>query len=179
MNPLTIANIVTLFLTAATTSAGTSAGTNLINLLFKRFERSGKQEARQSVEEIQKKPFEADKEPLRIAVATEAEKDPTFGGQVIDALNTDLVEHPSLVNSIVQVVGDWWNLSSQQEVAQKGKCPIGGEILVLPRYLNPDGTEIEGAIFNLRGFGGLPHSTIAECRRRHQWPVFAVKRPRQ
>ena len=174
MDPISIAAIVTAFLTAAVTSAGQSAGSQVVDLIFNKFEQSGKQETLQPVVQAQGKVSEADKEQLQTALATDIENDPPFGEQVIDAVNTGLAQRPSLADAITHVVGNWWGLSPQQELAQKGRCPIGGEILIFPRYFNADGTEIRRGAFNTRGFGGLPRSTIAGCRRGHRWPVFAI-----
>jgi len=41
-----------------------------------------------------------------------------------------------LADYITHMVGNWWDLSPQQERAQRSKCPIGGETLwAPPRYL--------------------------------------------
>jgi len=174
MDPFSIAAIGMTFLTAAAAGAGQSAGSNVMDLVFKRFEASGEQETFQRIVKTQGKIPEAVKEQAQTDLAVEIEKDPAFGAQVVEAVNADLTQRPDLADYITHVVGNWWDLSPQQERAQRSKCPIGGETLwTSPRYLGPDGTEIEGAAFNL--FSALPRSAMAECRRGHQWPVFAIK----
>jgi hypothetical protein len=175
MDPITIAAIATVFLTAAASSAGHSTGSHVMDMVFERFEASGKQATLQPFVKTQGKLPEADKEQARTDLTVEIEKDPAFGAQVVEAVNAKLTQRPDLAESITHVVGRWWDWSPQQEKAQSGKCPIGGEILFLPRFLRPDGTEIKGAAFNLLGFSKMPRSAVAECRRGHQWSVFAIK----
>lgn len=174
MDPFTLATIATVFLTAAATSAGQSVGTRVVDLVFKRFELSGKQQALQPFGQPASAPSEAARAEVQADLTKEIEQDPAFGAQVVEAVNAELQERPELADAITDLVGDWWGLSQAQKRARRGRCPVGGEILIFPTYLNSDGTEIPGAAFNVRSFSGLPPSTIAECRQGHRWPVFAI-----
>jgi hypothetical protein len=115
------------------------------------------------------------------AIEASVKIEPGFGELVTDAINGDIlsftVDAAKVVYSEPFLLQSFLGISnSHARFAFRGKCPIGGEFLIIPpSYLRPDGTRITG--MTLLSYPSLRReSPLARgrCRNGHEWLVFPV-----
>lgn len=103
--------------------------------------------------------------------------------EVMSAVDHDARNDPRLVASVEathpELVRRFFGLSSQQAKAQKNRCPVGGEWMLMPRYFSGTGAPIRGRA--LISFSSMKQSmkqwsrsAYAQCSRGHRWPVFEL-----
>lgn len=149
--------IVALF-TAFATSFANQAGSRTASLLFDQFGRG------------------ATPQPNEVAERVEA--DPGFARQAAAAIDADMEQFPAQAERIIAgkrgLLETLWGASPQQAYFQKtNRCPVGNEMVLLPAFVKPDGTKVSAITFNaLRRESPLMRG---QCRKGHQWPVFAVE----
>ena len=106
------------------------------------------------------------------------QEDPGFAAQAAAAINADIVSFPQAAESIIERTPgllQWMlGISSDQRIAQGGKCPVGGHwMLTPPTYLLPDGSSVSP----LTTFPAMRRRSPlmrARCSKGHVWLVFPV-----
>lgn len=149
---------------------GSRAGSRMTDTIWPKFEVSGKQEVLSPLLEGRGAP--SDERQVNDHLAAEMRRDPTFKSEVIKAVNAECRNQPDLVSLFLSVPEQLFGWSPEQKKAQRGRCPVGNELLILPSYYNADGTPILGGVW--QWWSQFPRTAVAKCRRGHRWPVFAI-----
>lgn len=174
MEPFSLAVLLIAFLKSAVSSAGgeigKAAGQRIAQELFPAVEGTGDEAALVALAEGTAPP--AAEQRLQQHVAARVSQDPAYGQQLQGSLNQALHDAPGLADLLPTSVQQLFGLSDQQTVAQRGRCPVGGELLFMPSYFDGQGNPLSRA--PLASFFAFPRSAWAQCRRGHRWPVFAV-----
>jgi hypothetical protein len=174
VEPFSLAFLAIAFLKAAVAGAGgaigKAAGDRVSQALFPAVQGTGQEVALGAVASGTAPP--AVEQELQQQVTSRVSQDPAYGQQLQASLNHALREAPGIADLLPTAVQQLFGLSDEQTVAQRGKCPVGGELLFLPSYFDGQGNALSRA--PLGGFFSFPRSAWAQCRRGHRWPVFAV-----
>lgn len=100
-----------------------------------------------------------------------------FAQRAAAAINSDIVSFPRAAQGVVEgtpgLLQALLGISSAQAVAQSGKCPVGGHLMLTPAYLLPDGSSVSP----LTTFASLRRKSPlmrARCSKGHLWQVFPV-----
>jgi len=150
---------------------GSSAGSRVAATIWPKFEASSKQAVLKPI--LEGRGTKTNEQQVRTHLAAEMTKDPTFKSEVIAAVNAECRDQPTLVSLFVSLPEQLFGWSPEQKKAQRRRCPVGNELLIFPSYYNADGTPIPGGTF--KWWSQFPRTAIAECRRGHRWPVFALQ----
>jgi hypothetical protein len=174
VEPFSLAILAIAFLKSAFSSAGTevgkAAGQRIGQALFPAVEGTGKEGALEAVASGAA-PSSVEQE-LEQHIAAKVSQDPAYGQQLQSTLNQTLHDAPGLADLLPNAAQQLFGLSDQQARAQRGRCPVGGELLFMPSFFDGAGRQLSRA--PLGSFFSFPRSAWAQCRRGHKWPVFAV-----
>ncbi len=175
LEPLSLAVLAIAFLKSAVSSAGSevgkAAGVRIGEMLFPRADAQG-QQSLAAVADGRASPQQ--EEVATQVVAAEVQRDPVLGQQLQTTINEAVQADPSLADLLPGAAQALFGLSDAQRMAQRSRCPIGGERLwVPPSYFDGQGR----ALSAFRSFSSYPPSTWAQCRQGHRWAVFAAGGP--
>lgn len=174
MEPFSLAILAIAFLKSAFSSAGTevgkAAGQRIGEVLFPAVQGTSQEVTLKAVAAGTAPP--ATEQHLAEHLAEKVRQDPAYAQRLQSTLDETVREAPSLADLLPNAVQQLFGLSEEQAVAQRGRCPVGGEMLLLPSYFDGAGRQLARA--PLGGFFSFPRSAWAQCRRGHRWQVFAV-----
>jgi hypothetical protein len=174
MEPFGLAVLAIAFLKSAFSSAGDevgkAAGQRIAQALFPAVQGTSDEGTLVAMAQGTAQP--AAEQRIQQHVVSRASNDPAYGTQLQDSLNQALREAPGLADALPAAAQKLFGLSNEQTAAQRGKCPIGGEMLIFPSYFDGQGNPL--SIAPLGSFFSFPRSAWARCRRGHTWSVFAA-----